>query len=215
MVEMQILESRREWLKSRTRIGGSDAAAVIGLNPYKSNVDLWREKTGQVTPEDISDLPYVKYGTDAEKYLRDLFSLDFPEYEVWYYENNMFLNSKYPFAHASLDGWIVDQDGRKGVLEIKTTNILQSIQKEKWKGQIPDNYYIQVLHNMLVTEFDFAVLKAQLKYDFSGDIVLHTRHYFIERSEVEEDITFLAKKEKEFWKNVTERCEPSLILPEI
>lgn len=215
MVEMQILESRREWLKSRTRIGGSDAAAVIGLNPYKSNVDLWREKTGQVTPEDISDLPYVKYGTDAEKYLRDLFSLDFPEYEVWYYENNMFLNSKYPFAHASLDGWIVDQDGRKGVLEIKTTNILQSMQKEKWKGQIPDNYYIQVLHNMLVTEFDFAVLKAQLKYDFSGDIVLHTRHYFIERSEVEEDITFLAKKEKEFWKNVTERCEPSLILPEI
>lgn len=215
MVDMQILESHDEWLRSRTRIGGSDAAAVIGLNPYKSNVDLWREKTGQVTPEDISNLPYVKYGTDAEKCLRDLFSLDFPEYEVLYYENNMFLNSKYPFAHASLDGWLMDQDGRKGVLEIKTTNILQSMQKEKWKGQIPDNYYIQVLHNMLVTEFDFAVLKAQLKYDYSGDIVLHTRHYFIDRSEVEEDITFLAQKEKEFWKNVTERREPSLILPEI
>lgn len=209
------LSSREEWLKNRYRIGGSDAAAVIGLNPYKDNVELWREKTGQTVPEDISDKPYVQYGTNAEKYLRELFSLDFPEYMVDYCENNMFLNSKYPFAHASLDGWLTDQKGRKGVLEIKTTNILQSMQKEKWKGRIPDNYYIQILHNMFVTEFEFAVLKAQLKYDYSGEIVIHTRHYFIERSDVEEDIKFLAEKEAAFWKNVTEKNQPALILPEI
>lgn len=215
MVEMIQLSSRDEWLKNRYRIGGSDAAAVIGLNPYKDNVELWREKTGQTVPEDISDKPYVQYGTNAEKYLRELFSLDFPEYMVDYCENNMFLNSKYPFAHASLDGWLTDQKGRKGVLEIKTTNILQSMQKEKWKGRIPDNYYIQILHNMFVTEFEFAVLKAQLKYDYSGEIVIHTRHYFIERSDVEEDIKFLAEKEAAFWKNVTEKNQPALILPEI
>lgn len=215
MVEMIQLSSREEWLKNRYRIGGSDAAAVIGLNPYKDNVELWREKTGQTVPEDISDKPYVQYGTNAEKYLRELFSLDFPEYMVDYCENNMFLNSKYPFAHASLDGWLTDQKGRKGVLEIKTTNILQSMQKEKWKGRIPDNYYIQILHNMFVTEFEFAVLKAQLKYDYSGEIVIHTRHYFIERSDVEEDIKFLAEKEAAFWKNVTEKNQPALILPEI
>lgn len=215
MVKMIQLESREEWLRSRTRIGGSDASAVVGLNPYKDNVELWREKTGQVIPEDISDRPYVKYGTNAEGYLRELFALDFPEYTVEYVENNMFLNEKYPFAHASLDGWLTDQDGRKGVLEIKTTNILQSMQKEKWKDQIPDNYYIQVLHNMLVTEFEFAVLKAQLKYEYGENIVLHTRHYVIERSEVEKDIQFLAGKEAEFWKNVTEKRIPDLILPEI
>ena len=215
MVEMIQLSSREEWLKNRYRIGGSDAAAVIGLNPYKDNVELWREKTGQTVPEDISDKPYVQYGTNAEKYLRELFSLDFPEYMVDYCENNMFLNSKYPFAHASLDGWLTDQKGRKGVLEIKTTNILQSMQKEKWKGRIPDNYYIQILHNMFVTEFEFAVLKAQLKYDYSGEIVIHTRHYFIERSDVEEDIKFLAEKEAAFWKNVTEKNQPALILPKI
>lgn len=215
MVKMIQLESREEWLRSRTRIGGSDASAVVGLNPYKDNVELWREKTGQVIPEDISDRPYVKYGTNAEGYLRELFAMDFPEYTVEYVENNMFLNEKYPFAHASLDGWLTDQDGRKGVLEIKTTNILQSMQKEKWKDQIPDNYYIQVLHNMLVTEFEFAVLKAQLKYEYGENIVLHTRHYVIERSEVEKDIQFLAGKEAEFWKNVTEKRIPDLILPEI
>lgn len=215
MVEMKVLSSREEWLKARTKIGGSDASAIVGMNPYKSNTDLWMEKTGRIVPEDISDRPYVKYGTNAEVYLRELFSLDYPQFNVEYVENNMFLNDKYQFAHASLDGWLTDQEGRKGVLEIKTTNILHSMQKEKWKGQIPDNYYIQVLHNLLVTEFEFAVLKAQLKYDYSGDIFLVTRHYFIERSEVEEDIQFLADQEAAFWKNVTEKRQPALILPEI
>lgn len=142
MVEMKVLGSHEEWLKARTKIGGSDASAIVGMNPYKTNVDLFKEKAYSIEPEDISDKPYVKYGTEAEKHLRELFKLDYPEYQVGYVENNMFTNDKYPWAHASLDGWLLDQDGRKGVWECKTTNILQSRQKEKWDHRIPDNYYI-------------------------------------------------------------------------
>lgn len=215
MVEMIQLGSREEWLKNRYRIGGSDAAAILGMNPYKDNVTLWREKTGQATAEDISEKYYVKYGTEAERPLRELFALDFPQYDVGYVENNMFLNARYPFGHASLDGWLTDQKGRKGVLEIKTTNIMQSAQKDKWKQRVPDNYYIQLLHNLLITEFEFAVLKAQLKFDYGGGALLHTKHYFVERSEVEEDIRYLAAAEEEFWKSVQDKREPALILPEI
>lgn len=214
-VSMIQLKNREEWLQNRTRIGGSDAAAIVGLNPYKSNTDLWLEKTGQVTSEDISDKPYVKYGTNAEEHLRALFALDFPQYEVEYVDNNMFLNDKFPFAHASLDGWLTDKDGRKGILEIKTTEILQSMQKEKWKNQIPDNYFIQVLHYLMVTEFDFVELKAQLKTVFDGVPYLQTKHYHIERSEVEEDIQYLAAEEEKFWNMVEGRRMPDLILPEI
>lgn len=215
-VEMKILASREEWLKERAgRIGGSDASAVLGMNPYRTNIELWQIKTGQLVPEDISDKPYVKYGTEAEQHLRALFALDYPEYQVCYEENNMWLNDKSPFAHASLDGWLIDKDGRKGILEIKTTNILQSMQKENWKGKVPDNYYIQLLHCLMVTEFDFAVLKAQLKYEFDGEIYLQTKHYHIERAEVEADIKYLQSSEKEFWKKVQERKRPGLILPEI
>lgn len=209
------LTSREEWLKCRDRIGGSDASAILGMNPYRTNIELWQIKTGQLIPEDISDKPYVKYGTKAEKYLRELFRLDFPEYEVMYEENNMWLNDRFPFGHASLDGWLKDQDGRIGVWECKTTNILQSMQKEKWNHRIPDNYYIQLLHYLLITEFDFAVLKAQLKYEFGGEIYLQTKHYKIERSEVEEDIKFLESAERKFWKQVQERRRPDLILPDI
>ena len=87
------------------------------------------------------------------------------------------------------------------------------MQKEKWRGKIPDNYYIQLLHNLFVTEFEFAVLKAQLKYNYNGDILLHTKHYFIERAEVEEDIEYLINQEEKFWRSVVEGKEPPLILP--
>lgn len=214
-VEMITLDSREDWLNHRERIGGSDASAILGMNPYRTNIELWQLKTGQLIPENISEKPYVKYGTEAEKYLRELFKLDFPEYQVMYVENNMFLNDKYNFGHASLDGWLIDQNGRRGVWECKTTNILQSMQKEKWNHRIPDNYYVQLLHYLLITEFDFAVLKAQLKYEFNGEIYLQTKHYKIERAEVQEDIEFLESAERKFWKQVQERKRPDLILPEI
>lgn len=215
-VEMMQLGSREEWLQARAgRIGGSDASAILGMNPYRTNIELWQIKTGQLVPEDISDKPYVKYGTEAEQYLRELFKLDFPEYQVCYEENNMFLNGKYPFGHASLDGWLIDQNGRLGVWECKTTNILQSMQKEKWDHRIPDNYYIQILHYLLITEFDFAILKAQLKSEFGGEIYIQTKHYKIERSEVQEDIDLLESSERKFWKQVQERKRPDLILPNI
>lgn len=215
-VEMMQLGSREEWLQARAgRIGGSDASAILGMNPYRTNIELWQIKTGQLVPEDISDKPYVKYGTEAEQYLRELFKLDFPEYQVCYEENNMFLNDKYPFGHASLDGWLIDQNGRLGVWECKTTNILQSMQKEKWDHRIPDNYYIQILHYLLITEFDFAILKAQLKSEFGGEIYIQTKHYKIERSEVQADIDLLEASERKFWKQVQERRRPDLILPNI
>lgn len=217
MAKILQLKSHEEWLKHRKkRIGGSEASCVLGLNPYKTNIELWQEKTGRAEPEDISEKPYVKYGTQAEPYLRELFKLDFPQYEVNYIENNMFLNDKYPFAHASLDGWLVDTEtGQKGILEIKTTEILQSMQREKWAGQIPDNYYIQCLHYLMVTEWDFVILKAQLKSVFNGEVYLQIKHYRIDRQEVQEDIDFLEQREKVFYENIIHDREPSLILPKI
>lgn len=216
MVTMQVLPNREDWLKHRTKIGGSDASAILGKNPYKTNVELWKDKAFHLMSEDISDKPYVKYGTEAEKYLRELFKLDYPQYEIFYEENNMWTNDAYPFAHASLDGWLKDEAGRMGVWECKTTNILQSRQKEKWDHRLPENYYIQILHYLMVTEFEFVELKAQLKSVFSdGTVYLQTRHYHIERSDVEADIEYLADEERKFWTCVENMKAPPLVLPEI
>lgn len=216
MVKMEIMKSREEWLQHRRNyIGGSEISCVVGLNPYKNNYELWEEKVGIREPEDISNKDFVRYGTEAEEHLRALFALDFPQYQVDYIENNSVLNSRYPWAAASLDGMLTEREtDRKGVLEIKTTNILQSIQKEKWDHQVPMNYYTQVLFYLAVTEFEFVELKAQLKYNYDGEIFLHTKHYHIERNEVEEDIEYLMTKGAEFMEHVRNRTEPALILPD-
>lgn len=184
-VKKCVLKDRGEWLEARkNHIGGSEASACIGMNPYKTNQELWEEKTGRRNPKDISQKDYVIYGTKAEKFLRELFTLDFPQYQVSYDENNMFLNSAYPWMHASLDGELVDQEGRHGILEIKTTELLQSAQKEKWNNRIPDNYFCQVLHYLAVTNYEFAILKAQLKSRWGGELRITTKHYFVERKEL-------------------------------
>lgn len=215
-VEKYIFPCREKWLEARKdHIGGSDASACVGCNPYKDNVRLWEEKIGQREVADISAKEGVCYGINAEAPLRELFRLDFPQYQLTYDENNMFFNTDYPWMHASLDGELTDENGRKGILEIKTTNILQSMQREKWNDRVPDNYYCQILHYLAVTGYDFAILKAQIKSEWSGEIRISTKHYFFERNERTEDIKYLIDAERKFWESVIRGIRPSLILPAI
>lgn len=213
MINVKQLESREEWLEVRKKsLGGSDAASVLGLSPWKSNVKLWLEKKGELEIEDISDKSYVKFGIEAEKPIRDLFTLDHDEFEVQYFENNIWINDKFPFAHASLDGWITEiETGTKGILEIKTVNIYNN-NDLAWKDRIPDYYYAQILHYMMITEFDFAILKARIKY--SEDYIA-VKTYRIDRLNVLEDIKLLAEKEKDFYESLKGDVVPNLILPNI
>lgn len=215
--ELITYASRDEWLLARqSYIGGSDAACIIGANPWKNNVALWEEKRKLRIAEDVSDNPLVLYGIRAEEHLRELFRWDYPNMAVFYEENNLWWNDRCPWAHASLDGWLVDEKGRNGILEIKTATISGSSQKAKWADRIPQNYYIQVLHYLMVTEFDFAILKAQLKYEIPGqEVFLKTQHYRIERADAESDIEYLREKEEEFAECLNNGIKPALILPKI
>ena len=207
--------TREEWLEERKKgIGGSDAATIIGQNPYKSNVDLWEEKTGRKEAEDISNKPFVLYGTKMEPILRESFKIKHPEYEVLHQENTIIKHPKYPFLFASLDGQLIDKEtGEMGILEIKTSSILQSMQKEKWNEKIPDNYYCQVLHYLNVTGYSFVQLYAELTY---SDDYQALKTFTIKREDVEEDIKLLEKKEIEFWQNYVEKdIRPPRLLPNI
>ena len=216
-VAMRTFSSREEWLKKRkSYIGGSDAGAVMGLNPYMSNVDLWEIKTGRKESPDISNESFVKFGHDAEPFLREMFKLDYPEIKVCYMDNNMWLNDRFPYAHASLDGWLECEAG-KGILEIKTVNVQNSAQLMEWNNRIPNSYYCQVLHYLMVTEFDFAILKARLKWNATEEKPLYCqiRHYLIERKDCENDIMSLAREEEKFMLSVERDIKPNLKLPQI
>lgn len=207
--------NREEWLEERKKgIGGSDAATILGLNPYKSNIELWEEKTGRKEAIDISERQFVKYGTDMEPILRESFAIKHPEYEILHEENTIIKHHDYPFLFASLDGQLIDKEtGEMGILEIKTSSILQSMQKEKWQDKIPDNYYCQILHYLNVTGYSFVHLFAELTY---SDDYQATKTYTIKREDVEEDLKLLQQKEIDFWKNYVEKdVRPPLLLPTI
>lgn len=209
-------QAERNWLEDRKRgIGGSDAACIVGLNPWKSNVDLWKEKVGLVVPEDISDKPAVKYGKEAEAPLRRLFELDHPEIVVAYDQYGMISNDpERPWLFATLDGDLT-KGSSKGILEVKTTEIRRSSDWAKWDDRVPDNYYIQLLHQLLATGYDFAVLLAQIKWKKDGKPQKTIREYTYWRNEVQPDLDYLRPAEDAFWLSVQEKRQPALLLPEI
>lgn len=207
------------WLEERKYgIGASEAASILGMSKWKSNVDLWKEKVGLRTPEDIGDKPYVKYGHDAEPHLRELFALDHPELRVTYESPYKIIrNSEHPFIFATPDGELEELGtGRHGGLEIKTTEILRSSQWADWDNRIPQQYYCQVCHQFLATGWDFIYLTAQIKWtDRKGNRRKDIREYPIERAEVLEDIKALKAELLPFWHHVQTKREPALKLPAI
>ena len=219
-----IITNEAEWHKARQQgIGGSEAAAIIGKSPWCSNVELWRRKTGRAQAPDISDSEAVKFGHDAEPIIRDLFALNYADkYEVEYGGAfDMVAHPEHPFIFATLDGRLTEKaTGRKGVFEAKSTTIVRSMQKEKWwhdgKPCIPDQYYCQILWQLIASGFDFAVLYAMLRYDYGEDIRCEFRPYLIERSEVLEDMEYLKTEGVKFWTDyVLADRQPNMILPEI
>ena len=211
--------SHEEWLQARKKgLGASDAGTIIGVNKWKSTVELWQEKVGLREPEDISGKSYVQYGHDAEPHLRALFALDHPELKVTYDSPyKMIFSDELPFIFATPDGELEEiATGRHGGLEVKTTEILNPRQWADWDNRIPDQYYAQVCHQMLASGWDFVYVLAQIKWRTrDGELRKMIKEYPIERRDALEDIEMLRKKEPVFWKHVQTKTEPALVLPAI
>ena len=209
--------TRTEWLQCRTQgIGGSDAGCIVGANPWKSARQLWKEKTGADKPDDISDKPAVKFGKEAEQHLRALFLLTYPQYTCEYHEFRMYANDRLPFIFATLDGELTDADGRRGILEIKTTTIQQAKQWFEWDDCIPQHYYIQILHQLLACDWaEYVELFAHIRYQKGEEIRAALRKFRIERRDVEQDLQILEEREIQFYKQWQDGTEPPYTLPEI
>ena len=188
--------SREEWLKARRNsIGGSDAASILGLNPYNSAYSLWCEKTGKIKPDDISDKEAVRLGNDLEQYVAERF-MEATGKKVRR-ENNIIYNSDYPFAHANPDRMVVGEDAG---LECKTTSSWEIAQQLK-DGEIPPYWYCQMVHYMMVTG---------AKRWYLGALVFGVGffHFTVERNDAE--IEALANAESDFWSCVCKHTPPAL-----
>lgn len=185
--------NHEEWLKLRSRyIGGSDAAAVVGMNRFSSPYSLWAEKTGK-TPGFAGNLA-TEVGTYMEEFVAQKFAQETGKKVRKC--NFSFLNSQYPFAIANIDREIIGEDAG---LEIKTTD---SLNLKKFKGgEYPANYYCQMVHYLAVTgkqRWYLAVLIGNKDF----------RWFTLERDEAE--IAALMAAEAEFWEHVKMDTPPAI-----
>lgn len=194
-------KSREEWLNRRqeTGIGASEAASIVGLSPWCSKLELWKQKTGASEPKDLSDNAAVEQGNRMEPALREMFKAQHPELNVEYHQYDIIAQTDAPWLFATLDGEIADKEGRHGILEIKTSTPGTQANWEKWNGKVPNNYYVQILHQMLATGYDFAILYAAL-YGLNGE--LQIRQYEFERADCLSDMEWLKGEEKVFMDSI-------------
>lgn len=204
----------KEWYEFRkNRLGGSDVGAILGVNPYMSNIELWGLKTGLKEPKDLSSNELAEYGLKAEEHLSKLFQLDFPEYEFIDTKNIVITNDDHDFIMVSPDGLLREkQTNEKGFWECKTvTEKNGRVEKELTINHIPDNHYCQIIHTFLADkDLTFCIIEYQIKHitENGENCYKETLHKKIYRKEVEEDINQLEKIEIEFIGYVKRKEKP-------
>jgi putative phage-type endonuclease len=142
------------WLEERRKgIGGSDVAAIMGLSPWKTAYQVYREKRKEV--EDWSGNDLTDWGKRMEPAIRQWYS-DKTGRNVRLPDKIMY-HPQHPFMLASLDGFT--DDGR--VVEIKTARSGKNW-GEPETNQIPDYYAVQVHHYMTITGFQVADIPVSI-----------------------------------------------------
>lgn len=191
---------REDWLEVRKQgIGSSDAGAAVGLNPYKSQLELWLEKTGRdatlpkIDPHDEESPAY--WGNVLEPIV------------AWHYSKrtknkvrriNAVLqhpNPDLPWMLANIDREVIGTDDVQ-ILECKTAGINGA---HLWKDGIPEYVQLQVMHQLAVTGKQTADVA----------VLLGGQHLEVHRIERDEQmITRLIELERKFWTYVENDTPP-------
>ena len=147
--------SREDWLSYRRKgIGGSDAAAVLNISPFRTARDLYYDKRGIVAPvENEDNWVQLEVGNLLEPLVARIFGKK-TGLKV-YQRKAMFYHPQYTWMLADLDYLVDLPDGKPAILEIKTTNYNA---RENWwyNGQeiVPIYYDTQGRHYMCVMNID-------------------------------------------------------------
>ena len=189
MLTAEQLEARK------VGIGGSDAGAILGVNPYRTAIDVYLEKRGEIAPPDLSDNQAVHFGNVLEDVVAEEYTRR-KGYKVRRV-NRMLQHQDHNFMLANIDRAVT---GKKWVLECKTAGQYCS---SDWgpddSDQVPDSYLIQCMHYMIVTGYERADLAVLI-----GGRDFRTYTIPFDRGLADTVIN----REAEFWHHVIEGTPP-------
>ena len=200
-------ETEEDFLENRKKgLGCSDASAILGYNPWMSNTKLYDLKC-EIIDNDFKTNDAIEFGNNMESYLHDIFFLQYPNMIPYSTKDISLVSNEKPYILANLDGFMQDENGRFGVLEIKTVNTKFG---PWYKEEIPMYYLCQLMHYMYVTGADFAIMYGFLNSPYKCVAATLIKITF-ERIDYQDSINYLIEEETKFWENnIIKRVRPSL-----
>lgn len=185
-----------EQLEGR-KLGGSMAAAAIGLNPYCTPLELWMEIRGE---KERQENRAMRYGSFIERFIRSEFVLE-TGLPVEEHGGNI-VSEVYPWATANIDGVVTMPDGRRGLFEAKGPRWAGDSWGPSGSDEFPVWYLVQCQHYLAVTGVEVCMGAA-----FIGGADL--RIYEIPRDDGM--IERIMERERSFWDCVEQGREPEVI----
>lgn len=156
-------DRRHQWLQERrTGIGGSDAAVVLGLSPWKSRYELWAEKSGSLPDEHGGETtPHLDLGNNLEAVVLRLLALRAGRLVEAAEPFTLVRHQEHEWLFCTPDGWEHDPERgipmwhtlpknfpHRGIVQAKTAF---SLNKHDWDPEPPDYYRVQLQHEMLAS----------------------------------------------------------------
>jgi putative phage-type endonuclease len=139
--------------KRRDGLGGTDMSVIFGVNPFKSELQLWMEKTG--TGAGVKENLAMEIGTYMEEFNARKWCKN--NKKKVRKHNEMIWSKKHPHLFANVDRLVVGEDA---LLECKTAGQYSG---KKWdNGEIPIHYLMQVWHYLAVTEKETAYMACTI-----------------------------------------------------
>ena len=197
-----------KWREGRKHsIGASDAAAVMGISPWKTEAQLWDEKAnGKML--DFHNADTVR-GHRSENHILELYGIETGR-KIFSGERIMLMSNHNPFMSCTLDGIDFNDKNNPIIIEVKSVKFSHG----EWSDdKIPDYYFTQLLHQLAVTGWNEAILLVRFTRN-EGWENASERLYHVKREDVQDQIDKLARKESRFWNEyVVKKRRPPCRMP--
>lgn len=139
----------------RTWLGGSDAAVVLGVDPYRTLVDLWLEKTGLAVTklDDVRRAAVLARGRRLEPVIREMAidKLRAAGHQVKLLaKNRRYRDAKHRFLSAEID-FELELDGEEVNGDAKSvSHFVRDEWGEPGSEDVPIHYAAQFMHGLMV-----------------------------------------------------------------
>lgn len=196
------------WRQARQNsIGASDAAAVMGISPWKTEAQLWDEKANDKTL-DFHNAD-TERGHRSENHILELYGIETGR-KIFSGERIMLMSRRNSFMSCTLDGIDFTDENNPVIIEVKSVKFSHG----EWSDdKIPDYYFTQLLHQLAVTGWNEAILLVRFTRN-EGWESASERMYHVKREDVQDQIDKLVRKESKFWNEyVVNKRRPPCRMP--